>query len=191
MKSKSKFPSNFLRKANSFVLYRYTLTCSDGFEVVLIDYGAIIQSIRQPDRQNQFAEVTLGYDTLQGTCGFFEVGMTFHIVIVVEYVDDKCFFGCTVGRVTNRIKDARFELDGKVYELEKNDGTKKHHLHGVFNKRVWQSAIENDDTVVFKYSSPDGKYLLGEFIDLVFSRHCRRRWLSWSSRCNCQVYVDE
>jgi aldose 1-epimerase len=72
-------------------------------------------------------------------------------------VDDKCFFGATVGRVTNRIKNARFELDGTTYELEKNDGTKKHHLHGVFHKRVWDSSTENGDTVVFKYQSPDGK----------------------------------
>lgn len=79
-------------------------------------------------------------------------------VFVVEYVDDTCFFGCIVGRVTNRMKNARFELDGKVYEMEKNDGTKKHHLHGVFNKRVWESSIENGDTVVFKYQSPDGDY---------------------------------
>ena len=79
-------------------------------------------------------------------------------VSVVGYVDDTCFFGCTVGRVTNRIKNAQFELDGKVYELEKNDGTKKHHLHGVFNKRVWESSTENGDTVVFKYQSPDGDY---------------------------------
>ena len=41
------------------------------------------------------------------------------LFVFVEYVDDKCFFGATVGRVTNRIKDARFELDGQVYELEK------------------------------------------------------------------------
>ena len=33
---------------------------------MLIDYGAIIQSIRQADKENQFAEITLGYDTLQG-----------------------------------------------------------------------------------------------------------------------------
>ena len=84
------------------------------------------------------------------------------ISCVVEYVDDKCFFGCTVGRVTNRIKDARFELDGKVYQLEKNDNG-KNHLHGVFNKRVWQSSIENGDTVVFKYQSPDGKSPSREF----------------------------
>jgi len=67
------------------------------------------------------------------------------------------FFGCTVGRVTNRIKNGRFELDGTVHELEKNDSTKKHHLHGVFNKRLWDSSTENGDTVVFKYQSPDGE----------------------------------
>jgi len=72
-----------------------------------------------------------------------------------EYIDDKCYFGCTVGRVTNRIKNARFQLDGIEYQLEKNDQG-KHHLHGVFNKRIWTSAIENDDTVVFQYQSPDG-----------------------------------
>jgi len=82
------------------------------------------------------------------------------LFLSLDYVDDKCFFGCTVGRVTNRIKNGRFELDGTVYELEKNDSTKKHHLHGVFNKRVWDSTVENGDTVVFKYQSPDGKSFL-------------------------------
>ncbi|CAF1002336.1 unnamed protein product [Adineta steineri] len=124
---------------NKNEIKKYTLSTSDGFEVSLIDYGAIIQSIRQPDKQNQIAEITLGYDTLEG------------------YVDDQCFFGATVGRVTNRIKNGRFELDGITYELGKNDSTKKHHLHGVFNKRVWDSTTENSDTVVFKYQSPDGE----------------------------------
>ena len=97
--------------------------------------------------------------TLSKVDGLFDLMMVIDMLFVfVEYVDDKSFFGATVGRVTNRIKDARFELDGQVYELEKNDGTKKHHLHGVFNKRVWQSSTENGDTVVFKYQSPDGRF---------------------------------
>ncbi|CAF4989844.1 unnamed protein product [Rotaria sp. Silwood1] len=118
---------------------KYTLSTSDGFEVTLINYGATIQSIRQPNKHNQITEITLGYDDLQG------------------YVDDKYLFGCTVGRVTNRIKNGRFELDGTTYELPKNDSTKKHYLHGSFNKRVWDSSTENGDTVVFKYQSPDGE----------------------------------
>ncbi|CAF1202767.1 unnamed protein product [Rotaria sordida] len=124
---------------NGNVIKKYTLSTADGFEVALINYGATIQSIRQPDKQNKVTEITLGYDTLQ------------------EYIDDTYFFGCTVGRVTNRIKNGRFELDGTTYELSKNDGTKKHYLHGSFNKRVWDSSTENDDTVVFKYRSPDGE----------------------------------
>ncbi len=70
-------------------------------------------------------------------------------------MDDKYCFGCTVGRVTNRIKNGCFQLDGIVYQLEKNDGG-KHHLHGVFNKRIWNSSIENSNTVIFHYQSPDG-----------------------------------
>ncbi|UJR36552.1 hypothetical protein I4U23_029272 [Adineta vaga] len=117
---------------------KYILSTSDDFEVVLIDYGATIQSIRQLDKYNQIAEITLGYDTLQ------------------DYIDDKYYFGCTVGRVTNRIKNGYFQLDGLEYQLEKNDSS-THHLHGVFNKRLWISSIENNDTVVFKYRSPDGE----------------------------------
>ncbi|CAF1279673.1 unnamed protein product [Rotaria sordida] len=124
---------------NGNVIKKYTLSTADGFEVALINYGATIQSIRQPDKQNNVTEITLGYDTLQ------------------EYIDDTYFFGCTVGRVTNRIKNGRFELDGTTYELSKNDVTKKHYLHGSFNKHVWDSSTENDDTVVFKYRSPDGE----------------------------------
>ncbi|CAF1224405.1 unnamed protein product [Rotaria sordida] len=123
----------------TILIFKYTLSTADGFEVALINYGATIQSIRQPDKQNKVTEITLGYDTLQ------------------EYIDDTYFFGCTVGRVTNRIKNGRFELDGTTYELSKNDGTKKHYLHGSFNKRVWDSSTENDDTVVFKYRSPHGE----------------------------------
>ncbi|CAF0956262.1 unnamed protein product [Adineta ricciae] len=124
---------------NKNEIKKYTLSTSDGFEVSLISYGAAIQSIRQPDKDNQITEITLGYDTLQ------------------EYVDGQSFFGATVGRVASRIKNGRFELDGKVYELDKSDSTKKHYLHGTFHKRVWDSTTENGDTVVFKYQSPDGE----------------------------------
>jgi aldose 1-epimerase len=86
-------------------------------------------------------------------------------------VNDKYYFGCTVGRVTNRIKNGRFQLDGIVYELEKNDNG-KHYLHGVFNKRVWDSSTENGDTVVFKYQSPDGIYIfyLVLYVNCLISR---------------------
>lgn len=132
-------------------VFRYMLSTSDGFQVSLIDYGAGIQSIRQLDERGQTAEITLGYDTLQGNCRC----RANSAVSFLEYIDDPYYFGCTVGRVTNRIKNGRFQLDGVDYQLEKNDQG-KHHLHGVFNKRLWTGTTENDDTVVFKYCSPDG-----------------------------------
>ena len=38
------------------------------------------------------------------------------------------FIGATIGRCANRIKDGKFELDGKIYQLPCNDGN--NHLHG-------------------------------------------------------------
>lgn len=110
------------------------MSTDDDFEVHLIEYGATIQSIRA----NRITELTLGYDTLN------------------EYENDRFFFGCTVGRVTNRIKNGSFELDGQIYHLEKNDGG-KHYLHGVFHQRRWIGSIKDSQTVVFHYFSPDGK----------------------------------
>ena len=40
------------------------------------------------------------------------------------------YFGALVGRVANRVADARFVLDGKVYHLYRNDG--KNALHGTY-----------------------------------------------------------
>lgn len=111
--------------------------------------------------------------------------------ILLEYVDGQCYFGCIVGRVGSRIKNARFELDGNVYELEKNDGTKKHHLHGVFNQRVWESSTENGDTVVFKYQSPDGELSPVSATSRKEFAFRRRRWISRSGQCDCQVHVNE
>jgi aldose 1-epimerase len=42
----------------------------------------------------------------------------------------KSYFGALVGRVANRIANARFVLDGKAYHLFKNDGNNT--LHGIY-----------------------------------------------------------
>lgn len=115
----------------------------NSIRAVLSPYGATLVSLDLPDKQGNLENVILGYDNVKG------------------YVEDACFFGCTVGRYANRIARGEFELNGKHYSLACNDG--QNHLHGGkigLNKILWQQETqENPDksNVVFSYLSPDGE----------------------------------
>ncbi|TPE53701.1 aldose epimerase family protein [Amaricoccus solimangrovi] len=70
--------------------------------------------------------------------------------------------GAIVGRIANRTKDARFDFDGRTWELTPNHGPGlRHHIHGGaigLGKRNW--AMETDGaagTVLLSYRSPDGE----------------------------------
>jgi len=119
----------------------YTLTNSHGMEVRAMNYGGIIVSIRVPDRKGEFADVVLGHDTLEG------------------YVPNPPFIGAIVGRYANRIANGTFTLDGKKYDLPKNDGPNT--LHGgvdkTFNKVVWDDEPLGKHGVAFTYLSKDGE----------------------------------
>jgi aldose 1-epimerase len=87
----------------------------------VMTYGARLVSLDVPDRNGKVADVVLGYDSLEGYLG-----------------DPKTYFGAIVGRYGNRIGHGTFVLDGKRYEVPKNDGDNS--LHGGtvgFDKRVW------------------------------------------------------
>ena len=88
----------------------FTLTNARGVEIRAMTYGAIITSIRVPDRKGVMADVALGFDGLQG------------------YLGEHPYFGAVVGRYGNRIGDARFSLNGRTYPLAANNGP--NHLHG-------------------------------------------------------------
>jgi aldose 1-epimerase len=98
----------------------YTLRNGHGMEMRVTNYGGIITHLYVPDRDGEFADVVLGYDSL------------------APYVDRSPYFGAIIGRYGNRIGGARFDLDGETYVLEANDGP--NHLHGGemgFDKVVW------------------------------------------------------
>jgi aldose 1-epimerase len=120
----------------------FTLTNASGTEVRTIPYGAIIVSIRVPDRSGRLDDVVLGFDTLDG------------------YVMKSRYFGAVVGRYGNRIAQGRFALDGRTYQLATNNGV--NHLHGGvkgFDKVVWRAEpFQRDGAVGVAYSltSPDG-----------------------------------
>jgi aldose 1-epimerase len=118
---------------------QYTLRNSKGMLVRILDFGGIITEIHVPDRDGRFADVALGFDTLE------------------PYLGESPYFGALIGRYGNRIAKGRFTLDGKAYQLATNDGD--NHLHGGnkgFDKVLWTAAIE-DAGLVLRYHSPDGE----------------------------------
>ena len=86
------------------------LTNHAGASLTVLDYGATVQALCIPDRSGKPVDVVLGYDS------------------AVEYEKNGDYLGATIGRVGNRIGKAVFSLNGKTYELAKNDG--ENHLHG-------------------------------------------------------------
>lgn len=118
----------------------YTLTNANGAVLKVINYGTIITELHVPDRTGQLGDVVLGFDNL------------------AQYLAGHPYFGCTVGRVANRIAGAKFTLDGKTYTLAANNGP--NHLHGGlkgFDKVLWQAEPQTDASVKFTYTSPDGE----------------------------------
>ncbi|HEY3287482.1 MAG TPA: aldose epimerase family protein [Gemmatimonadaceae bacterium] len=120
-----------------------TLTNAHGVELRAMTYGAIIVSLRVPDRTGQLGDVVLGYDSLAG------------------YVKSSPYFGAVVGRYGNRIAKGKFALDGKTYTLAVNNGPNA--LHGGlkgFDKVVWSADTVRSAHGVgikFRYLSKDGE----------------------------------
>ena len=99
----------------------YTLTNSNGLIAKITNYGAILVSLEVPDKNGKLADITLGFDSLEG------------------YLKVHPYFGATVGRYANRIGKAQFTLDGVLYKLATNN--EENHLHGGikgFDKVVWK-----------------------------------------------------
>lgn len=119
------------------------LTNAHGLKARVIAYGASLQSLSVPDRDGRFANIALGYASLEG------------------YLDQPQYFGATVGRYANRIAKGRFALDGKTYQVPVNNGPNS--LHGGtrgFDKVVWTIDTVSHDagkaSVTLTYVSPDG-----------------------------------
>ena len=121
----------------------YTMVNASGCVLKVTNYGATVTELHVPDRDGQLADVVLGFESL------------------AEYVAGRSYFGAIVGRVANRIRNGHFELEGKPYELAKNDGP--NHLHGGlcgFDRVVWSAtpARSLDGPVLeLAYVSPDGE----------------------------------
>lgn len=107
------------------------------------NYGCTITSIVLNNKNGTKTDVVLGFSTLEG------------------YINSKLCFGTIVGRYANRICGGHFLLNGKKYDLDKNDG--ENTLHGGcfgFDKIVWDAeVVEEKDRVGVRFSrlSVDGE----------------------------------
>jgi len=118
----------------------YTLKNKNGMSAKVTNYGAILVDLLVPDSKGNIEDVVLGFDKLEG------------------YFENGSFFGATVGPSANRIKNAQFEIDGKCYQLDVNDGSNNLHSHfdEGFHKKVWSAEL-GDNSVTFYLESPDGE----------------------------------
>lgn len=124
-------------------VFLFNLINNYGVEIGCINYGCIITKIITPDKDGNFENIVVGYDTLN------------------EYEKDSYFLGAAIGRVAGRIKAGSFELDGHTYSLAQNENN--NHLHGGikgFNQVIWDAEIiesEQEAAVRFTYLSPNGE----------------------------------
>ena len=120
---------------------QYTLTNAGGMIVKILNYGGYVTNIIVPDKAGVKEDVVLGFESLEG---YRQQGNP--------------FMGCIVGRYANRIAKGRFTLDGKTYDLAKNNNGNS--LHGGlkgFDKAVWTSRQQGDSSLVLNYTSKDGE----------------------------------
>jgi len=121
----------------------YTMTNVNGLKVKVMTYGATLTSVQTPDRNGEFANITLYRETLS------------------DYLAGHPFFGSIAGRYANRIAGGKFTIDGHEYTLATNNGP--NHLHGGkkgFDKAVWKAESFQGDRhlgVTFSYASADGE----------------------------------
>ncbi len=112
-----------------------------GMRVRFLDLGGIITTIAVPDRHGLFANIALGYDTVD------------------EHLADTAYLGAIVGRYANRIANAVFVLDDTEYHLAANNGV--NHLHGGpggFHRARWTVSVADDETAAtLDYTSSDGE----------------------------------
>ncbi|GAA5481849.1 aldose epimerase family protein [Haloferula sargassicola] len=121
-----------------------TLRNSHGLTASITNFGAALVGVLTPDRDGEFADITLGYDTAAG----YET-------------DSNPYLGATVGRFGNRIASGTLTIDGQFHQLATNNepGGIPCHLHGGtvgFSRRLWDILEASETRVVLRYDSPDG-----------------------------------
>lgn len=111
---------------------------NDYLKAYISDLGATL--VKLIDKKTS-TDIVLGYDTDQ------------------EYIDNALYLGASVGRNANRIGNAKFNLNGKDYQLAVNDNMNSLHGGGVngFSFKRWNKELESKEELTLSYFSKDGE----------------------------------
>lgn len=122
----------------------YTLKNKKGMVVQITNFGAKIVSVCVPDRDGKFADIVLGYESIDG------------------YINGNPYFGAICGRYANRIANGKFVIGNKTYQLPINNGPNS--LHGGpegFNNQVFEAkeivSTSDGEKVEMEYISKDNE----------------------------------
>ncbi len=118
----------------------YSFENKNGMVMEVTDFGATLYSLIVPDKDGNLIDVVLGYDSPQGYMGPSGTG-----------------FGATIGRNGNRIGKAQFTLNGKTYELDKNNnGNNLHSGLDYYHHRMWDVKETTENSITLSLHSTDG-----------------------------------
>ncbi|WP_068874047.1 MULTISPECIES: aldose epimerase family protein [unclassified Phenylobacterium] len=107
-------------------------------------YGATLVEAQTPDRSGRLANVCLTLPDLEA------------------YVDParNPYIGCVMGRFARCVRNGRLQIDGRLWQLDRNMGP--HHFHGGsrgFDRFVWDAEVESSPAhvdLVLRLKRPDG-----------------------------------
>ena len=99
--------SDFGKDLNGNCVKLFSISNFNGLVAKVTNFGAVLVSLFVPDKNGNLADVVLGFDSLEN-----------------YFKNDICYFGSTVGRNSNRVKNASFVLNGTTYNLDKNEREK-------------------------------------------------------------------
>jgi aldose 1-epimerase len=119
----------------------YVFENNSDFRFRITNYGARIMSLETADQSGILQNIVLGFGDIES-----------------YLTSSQKYYGATIGRYANRISNARFSIDGVVYNLDpNNEGNSLHGGNGGFHNVVWEVVRVNNRSVTMQYLSKDGE----------------------------------
>ena len=122
----------------------YTLKNANGMEVCITNYGGRVVSLVVPDKDGKPTDVVLGFD---------------NIAQYADTLNSPTYYGSSVGRYANRIKNGKFTLNDVEFQLKQNDGPNCLHGGGTtgWMNQVYDAELIGDSVLKLTIVAADGE----------------------------------